>query len=499
MEKEIIDNVIHKIIQLAREKGFHDFKIEHILINKEDIKSSIAVISDKNQEIYEVMLKNNEIYPALDWNYSTDDDIFKHLENEYEIGFMSLEFHSGIWSSVEDIGIEEFEHKLGMQKYLKYCKDNNIDKKAIDEKINTDVPDIMKYYNEKTDYIKIEDGQVQIPQEKYKRESEVNYIAFCLGYDLLNDRLSQSEVNECDRVYDFCHYLANKFVETDYYKNEWKSTYDNLRNWLEDNKEIIQSEHLCYLGIDNKCILETGSRGTTKVALVERTTEYGKEYIVAFGYKIDDKKLEWDYGYYYDKDLKKAKADFEKVKAGGNLADTFKDEAYKSIEMPKGMEKYYELKEEMEKIIEIENEKEYREYKIECVLIDRNDMKKSYGIAMCYSDISIVDMTKKEVNYIPNAEYTFDIGDDSVFPSLQKGKMEIAYMSMEVHYALWQEIDRYYPEDIKNKKGVQMYIKYCEENNITKEVIDKGINYDKTPDIMNFKEKKIKDKNRETR
>lgn len=329
MEKETIDNVMYEVNQLAREKGFENAKIEHILINKADIKNSIAVISDRNQEIYEVMLKNNEIYPAFDWNYSTDDDIFKHLENEYEIGFMSLEFHSGIWSSIEDIGIEEFEHKLGMQKYLKYCKDNEIDKKAIDEKVNTEVQDIMQYYNERTDYMRIENGQVQIPQEQYQKESEVNYIAFCLGYDLLNEMLSKSEANECDRIYDFCNYLANKFIETDYYKNERQSTYDNLREWLEDNKEIIQSEYLCHFERDDKLILETGNRDTTKVALVKRTTEYGEEYIVAFGYKIDDKKMEWDYGYYYDKDIEKAKVDFEKVKAGGNLADTFEEKKSK--------------------------------------------------------------------------------------------------------------------------------------------------------------------------
>ena len=70
-------------------------------------------------------------------------------------------------------------------------------------------------------------------------------------------------------------------------------------------------------------------------------------------------------------------------------------------------------------------------------------------------------------------------------------------MSMEAHYGLWQEIDRYYPEDIKNKKGVQMYLKYCKENNITKELIDKAINNDKTPDIMKFYDQKIKNKNKE--
>ena len=67
----------------------------------------------------------------------------------------------------------------------------------------------------------------------------------------------------------FCNYLANKFIETDYYKNAWRSTYDSLSEWLEDNREIIQSEYLCYLGKDNKCILETGKRNNDKVALVE--------------------------------------------------------------------------------------------------------------------------------------------------------------------------------------------------------------------------------------
>lgn len=495
MQRNELDTILYNIRDfLNRNTELKDMNIQCLMVDKNNKKNGIAIALNES-DVVAIDIQNYECEYSQEWDYNIDDNIFEKIENGMNIEFITPQWHSLIWEKIESFQfIDEIYHKDGMQKYLKYCRDNNITKEYL-EKCNPELIDIMKYSN---DYMVDNNGVIEMSREKYRTENEIQYITFVLGYDLINEMLGKNSL-ECDRAYDFCDYLARKFIKTDYYKNERRSTYDNLREWLEDNKEIIQSEHLCYLGIDNKCILETGSRGTTKVALVERTTEYGKEYIVAFGYKIDDKKLEWDYGYYYDKDLKKAKADFEKVKAGGNLADTFKDEAYKSIEMPKGMEKYYELKEEIEKIIEIENEKEYREYKIECVLIDRNDMKKSYGIAMCYSDISIVDMTKKEVNYIPNAEYTFDIGDDSVFPSLQKGKMEIAYMSMEVHYALWQEIDRYYPEDIKNKKGVQMYIKYCEENNITKEVIDKGINDDKTPDIMKFKEKKIKDKNRETR
>lgn len=158
-------------------------------------------------------------------------------------------------------------------------------------------------------------------------ENEVNYIAFCLGYDLINEMLSKSETSECDINYDFCNYLANKFIKTDYYKNEKYSTYDNLREWLNDNQDIIKSEHLYFSGIDNKTIIEIGKRNSTPVALVEHHFKDGtKEYIVAFHYEVNDKKVNWGYGYYYNNDLKKAKEDFEKVKAGGNLANTFKED-----------------------------------------------------------------------------------------------------------------------------------------------------------------------------
>lgn len=71
-------------------------------------------------------------------------------------------------------------------------------------------------------------------------------------------------------------------------------------------------------------VMDVGYRRKQHVALVERTFSDGnKEYIIAFGYKVKDNKLEWDYGYYYDTNITKAKNDFKKVLAGGNLADTF--------------------------------------------------------------------------------------------------------------------------------------------------------------------------------
>lgn len=176
----------------------------------------------------------------------------------------------------------------------------------------------------KEEYIKVESGKVEMPIELYRKENEIRYLCFCLEYDLLNDKLSKMKENECDVVYDFCEYLTRTFVKTEYYKDMSKSAYDNLKEWIEDNKDIIQSEYLYYFNIENKHILEIGQRNNEKVALVERKFEDGtKEYIIAFHYKVDDEKLEWDYGYYYADNITKAKKDFEKVKAGGNLADTF--------------------------------------------------------------------------------------------------------------------------------------------------------------------------------
>lgn len=159
---------------------------------------------------------------------------------------------------------------------------------------------------------------------------EINYITFVLGYDLLNEKLSTSDMNECDNVYDFCNYLAKKFIESDNYKSTYQSTYENLKEWLIDNKDIIKSDYLYFSGIDNKHILEIGTRDTTKVALVEMEKKYGKEYIIAFHYEFDSKKLEWGYGYYYDNDFKKAKIDFERVKKGETLENTFKESKSKN-------------------------------------------------------------------------------------------------------------------------------------------------------------------------
>ncbi len=74
----------------------------------------------------------------------------------------------------------------------------------------------------------------------------------------------------------------------------------------------------------NLKLFNKGYRNDGAIALVERTlSDNSKEYIIAFYYSIDNDKLDWGYGYYYDTDISKAREDYKKVISGGDLAHTF--------------------------------------------------------------------------------------------------------------------------------------------------------------------------------
>ena len=119
------------------------------------------------------------------------------------------------------------------------------------------------------------------------------------------------------------------------YKNEKYSSYEMLESWVNDNKDFIREQHSLFIGetIDRDTtrmldggmyVIDLGYRNKQPVALIEKTMQdNSKEYIIAFNYKITDKKIDWAYGYYYNENISKAKQDFNKVLSGGNLANTF--------------------------------------------------------------------------------------------------------------------------------------------------------------------------------
>ena len=96
--------------------------------------------------------------------------------------------------------------------------------------------------------IEIRDDKVIIPKEQFNEESEINYLNFVLGYDLLNSMFKNSKYPECDLSYDFCDYLSRKFIVSEEYHNTKYSTYEMLDKWIKNNKSMIKREYEIFLG-----------------------------------------------------------------------------------------------------------------------------------------------------------------------------------------------------------------------------------------------------------
>lgn len=378
---EKIKKVKEDIETFLMENMEHQNKhIDYILVDQETNETYVLASDGADEAIeFNPLSKNYKdgFQYVPEWDYNFDYYIYNYLEEGKQIAYMTDDVHYSIWNSIHELYPEDIDYKDGVQNYLQYCADNGITKEYLDKKTGLNTPDIMEYfeglafgeamrykgyicvaddmnldnnkeklvqiYENQQDYINgenietislntiglkqnIKDYIDDVYIKNRNIESEKAYFTFILGYDLLNDMLSKSDTTECDINYDFCNLIANRFLQSEGYKNTKYSAYEMLQEWLSDNQEIIQSEYLCYSHKDNKCILETGKRNSDKVALVEHQFKDGtKEYIVAFHYEVDDKRVKWGYGYYYGNDLKRAKKDFEKVKAGGNLADTFEE------------------------------------------------------------------------------------------------------------------------------------------------------------------------------
>lgn len=139
----------------------------------------------------------------------------------------------------------------------------------------------------------------------------------------------------------------------------------------------------------------------------------------------------------------------------------------------------------------LKSNEDYEDMEICYILEDTKDKKESIVIAMKDEDIIQINPFTKEISDI--ADWAYNV-DDDIFGMLEDNK-KIAYMSMMMHFNMWESIKIYYPEDIEHKKGTQKYLKYCKENKITKEVIEKATKFDDVYDAMkHYKKDRIKRK-----
>lgn len=136
--KEKLNNI------LQNSEDYKNFKIQYIFHYKDN--DNYEAIAFDGEYIASVFLKSGEIEPIFEGLYNLDDEIFGSLEYmQGEIVYMTLNTHGGIWNYIEE-NIYDINYSYGLEQYLKYCKERNITKNFIDDKIKLDVPDVMKYY-----------------------------------------------------------------------------------------------------------------------------------------------------------------------------------------------------------------------------------------------------------------------------------------------------------------------------------------------------------------
>lgn len=127
----------------------------YVLVNSKNPKNSVVVMYDTDTEkfcfIKPYMKKLEDKISALEeWRFNYEEHLFEYLENDYQM-FNSNDFvfHYNVWNYIEEMYPEEIENKKGMQKYLKYCKEQGITKEKIERKLNSDVPNVMRFFKEK--------------------------------------------------------------------------------------------------------------------------------------------------------------------------------------------------------------------------------------------------------------------------------------------------------------------------------------------------------------
>lgn len=88
-----------------------------------------------------------------EWDYNIETDLFEHLENDFDIIYMPIDEHYGVWCNI-DSWRYEIEHMKGLQKYLSYCRKNDITSERIDNSLDNKV-DVMDLYQEENQGYKI--------------------------------------------------------------------------------------------------------------------------------------------------------------------------------------------------------------------------------------------------------------------------------------------------------------------------------------------------------
>lgn len=124
-----------------------DYKMSYIVMkeNTSDLTTVKAFAVSEDYLMGFSPYKDEQINTYLTEMISAD-FIVSPLEDDNKLIYMSLDTHHYIWNEISEYGLEYIESPDAFQKYLKYCKQHGITKAKLQEKVDYNGEDIMKFY-----------------------------------------------------------------------------------------------------------------------------------------------------------------------------------------------------------------------------------------------------------------------------------------------------------------------------------------------------------------
>lgn len=189
----------------------------------------------------------------------------------------------------------------------------------------------------------------------------------------------------------------------------------------------------------------------------------------------EKKKLEEKYGIVYLDDILYSEEGWKKFEQWY--------EKYSKIENEREQSEKKEIDVLKDKInVFLQKNKEYKEFELQYILIDNENLNNSIAIAFKADEIIQINPYNMKIEDINEWAYNFD---EDFFKKLEEGEV-INYVSIQGHFNIWSFLEDSYPDELEYKKGAQIYLKYCKQHKITKEAIDKGNGFDDTPNVMRY-------------
>lgn len=165
---------------LKNNKQYRDCIIKEVYINYNKEKDVVVVAQDEDDPDLLVQFnpyKENSFWEIPEWHFNLDEYDFERLEDGYTIAYISTDMHYNMWESIAEGKPEEWITNWGgFEKYLSYCKLNNITKETLTLQNELEVSkDIYKHSK-----------RMNVGKYKIVNELEVGSSTYVLGFNETN-------------------------------------------------------------------------------------------------------------------------------------------------------------------------------------------------------------------------------------------------------------------------------------------------------------------------